>query len=93
VDLVDSGDKALNSFSNSEFDLIISDRSMPGMTGDELAAEVKRISPEKPVILMTGFGDIMIARGEKPEGVDHVLPKPVDQATFRRAIAATALPN
>ena len=43
---------------------------MPEVGGDQLAAMVKEIAPDTPIILLTGFGDLMNAAGEKPDGVD-----------------------
>src|SRR6185503_4764753 len=37
------------------FDIVLSDESMPDMTGSELAAEVRRLRPGTPVLLMSGF--------------------------------------
>ena len=37
------------------FDALLSDESMPGLTGSELAAEVRRLRPELPIVLMSGF--------------------------------------
>lgn len=60
---------------------------MPEMEGDELAREVKQRRPNVPVILVTGFGDIMAATGEKPEGVDIVMSKPFTMAGLRTTLA------
>ena len=67
-------------------DLIVSDRAMPGLGGDELAAIVQRVAPQVPVILLTGFGDVMLARGERPPGVAEVLSKPVRLEGLRAAL-------
>ena len=42
-----------------KYDLVITDMTMPKMTGDELGAEIMRIRPEIPVILCTGFSEFM----------------------------------
>lgn len=68
------------------FDAVITDRSMPGESGDRLAAFVKQKFPELPVILLTGFGDMMKAEGEKVEGVDEILSKPVTLSALRAAL-------
>ena len=72
--------------SSSPIDVIVSDRAMPGLGGDELAAIVQRVAPQVPVILLTGFGDIMLARGERPPGVAEVLSKPVRLEELRAAL-------
>jgi FixJ family two-component response regulator len=59
---------------------------MPEVNGDVLAAEIKKIDPQQPVILLTGFGDLMSGAGEKPEGVDLVVGKPFTLNSLRQAI-------
>ena len=68
------------------FDLVITDRAMPGVSGDELAAIVQRVAPGLPLILLTGFGDLMRARGELPPGVLEVLAKPIRLEDLRAAL-------
>jgi CheY-like chemotaxis protein len=68
------------------FDLVLTDRAMPEMNGDALAAEIKRLKPGQPVILLTGFGDLMSGAGEQPDGVDLVVSKPFTLTTLRGAI-------
>jgi signal transduction histidine kinase len=78
--------KALDLFSEERFDLMITDQSMPGISGVQLANSAKTILPEVPVILLTGFGDEMQASGSSPMGVDLVLSKPVSAADLRNAV-------
>jgi|GEM_PF-408327 len=80
------GDEAYALFSTDRFDLVITDQSMPGMNGVQLAGVIKEASPSTPVILLTGFGDEMLAAGGLPAGIDLVLSKPVSQADLRLAI-------
>ncbi|MBI5835993.1 MAG: response regulator [Candidatus Eisenbacteria bacterium] len=87
VDTASDGAEGLRKFHAGEFDLVVMDRAMPRMSGDQLAAAVKLFRPGTPVILLTGFGELMSARGEKPEHVDLVLSKPVSIAMLRRAVA------
>lgn len=51
-----SGLEGLREFSQQPFDLVISDRTMPEMDGDQLAAAVKAAAPETPIILISGLG-------------------------------------
>jgi CheY-like chemotaxis protein len=81
------GREAFEDFKKGEFDLIITDRGMPEMSGDQLAAEIHRIAPDIPVIMLTGFGEMMVDTGEKPVGVDFILHKPVTLAALRQALA------
>ena len=59
---------------------------MPDMNGDELAATIKQEPNCPPIIMVSGFGDLMNASRECPPGVDVVLPKPISRAQLRRAV-------
>lgn len=87
VTTAENGRDGLEKFRAGEFDLVMTDRSMPEMNGDALAAEIKKLRPAQPVLLLTGFGDIMAGAGEKPTGVDLVVSKPFTLTTLRSAIA------
>jgi DNA-binding response OmpR family regulator len=87
VELAVDGREALEKFNKAKFDLVMTDRAMPDVNGDQLAAEVKRLRPEVPVILLTGFGDLMNSAGERPPGVDAVVPKPFTMSALRAALA------
>ena len=86
VDITNTAEEALERFQGNHYDVVLSDRSMPGMSGDELAASIKGIVPTVPFIMVTGFGDLMNSRGERPKGVDLVLPKPVDDQDLNDAV-------
>jgi DNA-binding NtrC family response regulator len=82
------GAEALRHLEAEPYELLVADRAMPGMTGDELAAAVATASPETAVLLLSGFGDLMLAAGEHPPGVDVVAGKPIDLVGLRRAVAS-----
>lgn len=86
---VASGNEAIEAFRRAPTDLVITDRAIPDMGGDQIAAEIKRISPTTPIIMLTGFGDIMDARREKPDGVDCLLGKPVTPDQLQEAVIRT----
>ncbi len=86
VTLAVNGRDGMEKFCASEFDIVLTDRSMPEMEGDEFAREVKKLRPGVPVILITGFGDIMAVTGEKPEGVDVVMCKPFTMAGLQATL-------
>jgi CheY-like chemotaxis protein len=69
----------LNMFQSnpSGFDLVISDRGMPNMTGEQLAQELIAIRPEIPIILCTGFCDENDEKRARALGVRCLLKKPV----------------
>jgi PAS domain S-box-containing protein len=57
------------------FDLVITDMTMPGMTGDRLAKELRRLRPDIPIILCTGFSHHLNEEA-KAIGIDAFLMKP-----------------
>lgn len=59
------------------FDLVITDMTMPKMTGDELAREIKRIRPNIPIILCTGFSSKIVSEGHQHIDIDAFLMKPI----------------
>jgi CheY-like chemotaxis protein/anti-sigma regulatory factor (Ser/Thr protein kinase) len=59
------------------FDLIISDQTMPNLTGDQLAEELMRIRKEIPVIICTGFSEKITEEKAKRSGIRAFLMKPV----------------
>lgn len=87
VTLAENGRDGLEKFRAGEFDLVLTDRAMPEMNGDQLAKEIKALKPEQRLILLTGFGDLMNGAGETPEGVDLVVGKPFTMSILRDAIA------
>jgi len=60
-----------------KFDLVITDLTMPNMTGKELAKAVLRVRPEIPVILCTGFSEMISPESAKALGIRAYLMKPV----------------
>ena len=82
-----NGRDGLEKFRAGTFDLVMTDRAMPEMNGDALAAEIKKLKPAQPVLLLTGFGDLMRGAGEQPANVDLVVSKPFTLGTLRSAIA------
>jgi CheY-like chemotaxis protein len=80
--------EAMERFSTEHFDLVITDRAMPEMNGDELAGKIKELQPREPVIMLTGFADLMVEGNHSAENVDLVLSKPARLDDLRKAITA-----
>ena len=76
----------LDSVSPESRGCVIADLAMPEMSGDQLAIAIKQVAPERPIIMLTGFGDLMDAKGEKPVGVDVIVGKPVTFDALQDAI-------
>ena len=87
-----NGSEGLAKFNAGWFDVVLTDRAMPEMNGAYLAAAIKRKVPTKPVILLTGFSEVMEG-DDCPEGVDVVVEKPISRATLREALAKVMLPS
>jgi len=86
VDVASNGREALQLFEQREYDLVITDKVMPEMNGDQLAVAVKSREPETRVIMLTGFGGMPNAE-DQSEFIDLVLAKPTSLAELRIAIA------
>jgi len=68
------------------FDLLMTDMTMPQMTGDRLAQLAWEIRPELPVILCTGYNDLMSEEKARALGIRRYLLKPVDTEELALAI-------
>jgi len=86
ITAVACGAEGIEAFRNGKFDLVITDRAMPDMSGDRVAVEIKKIDPSVPVLMVTGFGAMMEEAGECPPGVDAILGKPVGVEELRVAV-------
>jgi CheY-like chemotaxis protein len=60
-----------------KFDLIITDMAMPNMAGDKLSVEINQIRPDIPILLCTGFSEIISEEKAKSLGINGFLLKPV----------------
>ncbi|HEX6063050.1 MAG TPA: sigma-54 dependent transcriptional regulator [Longimicrobiales bacterium] len=69
---------ALTLLEESAFDLVISDLSMPAMSGLQLLEEVRARHPDTVFVLMTAFGDERTAVGALKGGAYDYIPKPFD---------------
>ena len=87
VETAVNGREGLKKFRKGTFDLVIADWAMPKMSGDQMAEAIKKTSPNTPVIILTGFGDLMKADAVFPSAVDTIVTKPVTQKELRQAIA------
>lgn len=68
------------------FDLVITDQHMPGMTGDSLARRLRKVRPDIPIILFTGFSSEISEEAARDAGIDEVVPKPVLASQLTTAI-------
>ncbi|MBC8089677.1 MAG: response regulator [Phycisphaerae bacterium] len=67
-------------------DLVVTDQTMPGLTGDLLVIELQRLRPDLPVIIMSGFSYVLTADRLSAVGTPTVLQKPVSLSELRLAV-------
>jgi signal transduction histidine kinase len=77
VELAENGTEGIQKAADSVFDIVITDRAMPDMNGDQVATELKARAPNIPILLLTG--DILLKGDDVSDAVDVVLEKPVTQ--------------
>jgi CheY-like chemotaxis protein len=83
-----SSSNALKAFKENpeQFDLVISDMTMPEMAGDQFVQEIKQICPDIPVILCTGHSNRMDENKAKEVGIDAFMMKPFSKKDLTRTI-------
>ncbi len=69
-----------------KYDLVITDMTMPHMTGINLAKEVVRLRPQIPVILCSGFSDLITPEKAREMGITAMLIKPVKLAELAKTV-------
>jgi len=75
VVVASSGEEGLKLFSQSNFDLVITDRNMPGMLGEEMVRRVKLLKPEVRIILVSAIAEEEVRRVAKAAGADYFIEK------------------
>jgi PAS domain S-box-containing protein len=80
--------EALETFRTSpdDFDVVVTDLTMPSMTGERLTRELIRLRPDIPVILCTGFSEMIDEEKAASLGIKKFLFKPVSMADFAMAV-------
>ncbi len=69
-----------------DFDLLLTDQTMPGLTGDRLAAEALRLRPELPVLVCTGFSQSLSQERARSLGIRQLLMKPLSRQQLAQAL-------
>ncbi len=80
VTTANNGREGLREFRAQPFDVIVTDRAMPEMNGDQMAGMIKEARPDIPIVLLTGFG--LPTTDQPPAAIDVVLNKPVTLKTL-----------
>ncbi|MFZ5763174.1 MAG: ATP-binding protein [Thermodesulfobacteriota bacterium] len=88
VRLFTGSEEALAAFRNAPegFDLIVTDMTMPKMTGIEFAQQVMAIRPEIPIVLCTGFSEVINEQNAKAFGIREFIMKPILERDLAAAV-------
>ena len=78
VTVAESGEEGIRLFNEKEFDIVLTDLGMPGMSGWEVCRTIKKISPHFPVGMITGWGMEVDQTKIEESGIDFVVSKPFD---------------
>ncbi|MCP4411132.1 MAG: response regulator [Gammaproteobacteria bacterium] len=76
-----------------DFDLVITDQSMPVLTGTQLARELKRIREDIPIILVSGFSASILSRELADSGIEHCIAKPIVINELAQIVSRALIPG
>ena len=93
VAVAEGGQTGIDAFKSAQssgtpFDVVITDLGMPGVDGRKVSRVVKESAPGTWVVMLTGWGQRMLADGDVPSHVDRVLSKPPMVRDLRAALVA-----
>jgi len=83
--------EALSEFRKNldRYDLLVMDMTMPHMTGMQLAQECKKIRTDIPVVLCTGFSELINEKNFEALGIDAYVQKPLNMTELAKAVRET----
>jgi two-component system, NtrC family, response regulator AtoC len=87
--LCEDGRTALIALESNKFDVVLTDVTMPGMTGYELLEAIKSQYPDLPVIIMTAFGTIPQAVAAIRNGAFEYVTKPFDLENLKKVVTSS----
>ncbi len=88
IDAYTSSVKALDAFEENpeKFACIITDQTMPTLTGVELSKRILKLSPQSPIILCSGFSENINAEKAKDIGINQYIMKPITSRVLAKAV-------
>jgi signal transduction histidine kinase/CheY-like chemotaxis protein len=94
VTCADGGQAGIDAFvaahaAGNPFQVVVTDLGMPYVDGRRVSAAVKGAAPQTVVLMLTGWGQRLVANGEMPPNVDRVLSKPPRLGELRETLAQT----
>ncbi len=84
VEMASNGLEGIRTFRTHPFEVVVTDKAMPGMSGDQMALAIKQLAPRTPIILLTGFSQFL--EGDSIPGIDVLATKPITMPNLREAI-------
>ncbi len=69
------------------YDVVLTDEAMPELSGVELARELRRLRPELPIVLMSGYSGAQLTERARAAGAGEVLRKPLVRRDIAEALA------
>ena len=73
-----------------DFDLIITDQVMPGLTGVEISKAILELRPNIPILLITGYSEKITAENAQSYGLSGFFSKPINEDLFLNKISQLA---
>jgi PAS domain S-box-containing protein len=92
VDCAKSGNEALEILRHRQYDLIITDIRMPGISGLEMVENLKTFKPDQKILVITGYGSLETAVKAQHRGVSDYLIKPIDVKSLKNSIRRALKP-
>jgi PAS domain S-box-containing protein len=89
VNVAKSGEEGIRLFHEKEYDMVLTDLGMPGMSGWDVCREIKKIRPRIPVGLITGWGNEVGEEKMKEVELDFLISKPFDFNQILSTVAKT----
>jgi PAS domain S-box-containing protein len=83
---------ALFSSHPEKYDLVVTDQTMPGLSGVQLAAKMLMICPELPIILCTGYSDIIDEFNIRQYGIKGYMVKPINSKELLKSVDSLLVP-
>jgi signal transduction histidine kinase len=77
-----SGKEGLEIIKNTKIDLVLLDIIMPDMNGEEVFYEIKKINPNLPIILLTGYSEEKLVKKLEKSGIAGIIVKPFENYDF-----------
>ncbi len=89
----ENGEEGIRLFKESDFDMVLTDLGMPGMPGWEVCKAIKKMSPQTPVGMITGWGVEVDQAKRKESGIDFLIPKPFQFDQILKVLDEAAAPK